>query len=476
MVAKFFWESFLMASGSELAALREAVGLLPSLIANGSTHKTLAAECEALGLPVPPDDGTKFERASASFDALLDSNLARVAERLLGTGRLDAVNRNKVEDALWALSEQVPIPTRARREIAQVVQLEDLLHSPDRFAQLLDRVWVLDDDPLGEFGALLGGARSLRQLIERHVYRNPGDWTTDELLDRLGAFTASDQRFAVFLEGMASAEVLLDEQRQRALVAAVGPFLQAVGVELRETGEEGGYPVFRVVPLRATRGRPKNLIFASPTKPDLRFSDAIDNDIEIATNADQVLIYDQPIGSDGLRWRDLQAWWSHTRDIPNDAAAKRSLYKRLLDSMPDDSPPQRRLFILYHQIHHAEIPDLPALLPEVWLHWDPQTARRCGRDALLNFRMDFLLLLPNRRRVVLEVDGKHHYATEDRADPTRYARTVRGDRDLTLSGYEVYRFGAAELRSQEQTRPMLQELLQSLIRPTVRPSDHTERP
>jgi hypothetical protein len=31
---------------------------------------------------------------------------------------------------------------------------------------------------------------------------------------------------------------------------------------------------------------------------------------------------------------------------------------------------------------------------EIWLDWDHKTARERGRDALLRFRLDFLLLLP----------------------------------------------------------------------------------
>ncbi len=87
------------------------------------------------------------------------------------------------------------------------------------------------------------------------------------------------------------------------------------------------------------------------------------------------------------------------------------------------------------------------LLPEVWLHWDPKTARERGAAALARFRMDFLLLLPGDARVVIEVDGKHHYADDDRRpNPRKYAEMMAADRDLRLAGYEVYRFGAFELR------------------------------
>jgi very-short-patch-repair endonuclease len=58
--------------------------------------------------------------------------------------------------------------------------------------------------------------------------------------------------------------------------------------------------------------------------------------------------------------------------------------------------------------------------------------------------MDFLLLLSPHERVVIEVDGKQHYAEGDVASPGLYAEMVAADRDLRLLGYEVYRFGGAE--------------------------------
>ena len=61
--------------------------------------------------------------------------------------------------------------------------------------------------------------------------------------------------------------------------------------------------------------------------------------------------------------------------------------------------------------------------------------------------MDFLLLLPQGVRVVIEVDGKHHYAdATGSADVQRYSQMVKADRELKLAGYEVFRFGAAELQ------------------------------
>ncbi len=192
----------------------------------------------------------------------------------------------------------------------------------------------------------------------------------------------------------------------------------------------------------------------------------MNNDIEIVENADKVLVYDRPIGSDGLRWRDLQEWWKDTHPSGSDEEAKRSLYQRLASALPGNSPPQRNLFDLYYKIHGTAVPDLPALLPEVWLHWDPKTVRERGAAALLGHRMDFLLLLPYGQRVVLEVDGSHHYASPDgtRPAPARYAALARADRELKLSGYEVFRFGATELKDPRSAPGLLQAFFADLFR------------
>jgi very-short-patch-repair endonuclease len=400
-----------------------------------------------------------------------------VAERILMSQlRVDAATRNAIQDVLWAAQGTHKIPKRTRREIARELDLADLVHNPDRFSTLLSRLWVLDDDDT-LLSLMTGTATGLRARIERHVFRNPGDWDAEDLFEQLRAFDASDTRFARFLEGLVSPEVIPDEPVQRHIVNTVNPHLRPVGAELRETGADGGYPVFSLVSTQSARTRrPKNLIFASWAKPDIRFRDAIDNDIEIVENADKVLVYDRPIGGDGVRWRDLQAWWKDTQQLPDEVEAKRSLYQRLIRSLPSSSPPQRNLYELYHEIHGSAVQDLPALLPEVWLHWDPKTVRERGREALLRFRMDFLLLLPHGQRVVLEVDGSQHFTSPDgRPDGTKYAASMRGDRDLKLSGYEVFRFGATELQDRDQARTLLQQFFADLFRRFDVTSSRTEQ-
>ena len=228
-------------------------------------------------------------------------------------------------------------------------------------------------------------------------------------------------------------------------MTAANTVLARHGFALAETDEIDGYPSFSFIrPGDPSRGRPKNIIFASTARPDLRFRDAVDNDIEIVTHADKVLVFDERIG-DALRWRDLQSWWARRENIDDPNRAKETLYRRLLASLPETSPPQRLLFKAFFEHYKKQVPSLPALIPEVWLHYDPRTIRQRGPDALLRQRMDFLVLLPAGVRIVLEVDGQHHYASNDRPSPRRYAELVKADRELKLCGYDVYRFGAAEL-------------------------------
>lgn len=175
-------------------------------------------------------------------------------------------------------------------------------------------------------------------------------------------------------------------------------------------------------------------------------------------------MYDRPI-RDGVPWGDLLAWWKN-REETDDGDGDQvnlALYQRLYSSLPEDSPPQQNLFFLYHRIYRDMLPGLPALLPEVWLLWDPKTARLRGPDALLKHRMDFLLLLPHGERIVLEVDGQTHYATNGRPDPRQYADGVHADRELKLAGYEVFRFGATELQNPDSARALVGQFFTDLF-------------
>jgi very-short-patch-repair endonuclease len=147
-----------------------------------------------------------------------------------------------------------------------------------------------------------------------------------------------------------------------------------------------------------------------------------------------------------LLWIDLVDWWKSQSGETLEQDAKRNLYVRLLASL--QSEPEKKLFDRYFRLFTSEFENkLPALIPQVYLHYDPKTIRElAGEKRLPRQRMDFLLLFSNYERIVIEVDGKQHYSdNEGKATPQLYAEMVAEDRRLRLSGYEVYRFGAYEL-------------------------------
>ncbi|MFI9010560.1 hypothetical protein ACIGNX_25325 [Actinosynnema sp. NPDC053489] len=203
--------------------------------------------------------------------------------------------------------------------------------------------------------------------------------------------------------------------------------------------------------IRGVDGELRNLIFASTgPKPEIILKDAINNIVEVTKNAEFCLFYDRSLTDAGLTWGSLVDWWRMKETFDKNtkfADVARSLYGRLFASVKEN-PVERILFRTYCERYGSDrAAELPALIPQVYLHYDPLTrTQRAGRTSfLMRERMDFLLLLPRRIRIVLEIDGKQHYADGSTASPRLYSEMMAEDRRLRLGGYEVYRFGGYEL-------------------------------
>lgn len=211
-------------------------------------------------------------------------------------------------------------------------------------------------------------------------------------------------------------------------------------------------------------GEVKNLIFAANgPKPELVLIDAVNNTIDIVENAENCLVYDEPISQDGLLWSSLVAWWGKKNSYTNLVQAERYLYARLKDSI--DSKAEELLFYAYYkEFRHKLAERLPALIPQVYLHYDPKTLKELqSRRRIPRQRMDFLILFSSKDRVVIEVDGKQHYANGDVASPQEYARMVSEDRRLRLLGYEVYRFGGYELAELDRGKKIVADFFKRLF-------------
>lgn len=192
----------------------------------------------------------------------------------------------------------------------------------------------------------------------------------------------------------------------------------------------------------------KNIIFASiGPKPKLVLQDATTNDIRIVEGEDRILVYDREIGENGLLWNGLLDWWVDHQGIAGQSrkAQGKSLIERLAASLGDNEAELSLFYTYVNVVSRDTQGKLPALIPQVYLHYDPYTVKQLrGQKNLERQRMDFLLLLPNHVKIVIEIDGKQHYSVNNVATPRLYAEMVAEDRRLKLSGYEVFRFGGFE--------------------------------
>ncbi|WP_068418550.1 hypothetical protein [Labrenzia sp. OB1] len=400
------------------------------------SHAQLSQEPEQVaGLIVPAPEGFSIgQRVELALSNLTQEDLARLAVKFAaarGDIPLDEAGRKVLE------ADDPPLTQITRRDVARI--LGDDLAGERNTVEVVEGYFPLSS-PFEDFFGSRG--KSLRDQVVRHMDQNPGDWSVEHLFGEIGAFNCSKARFGALLEqGVHPLSRTGDEQKKT--VAALNRILARDGYELAQDGEISGHPRFSFRSLvRGVSGRPKNLVFASRgPKPEIGFADAINNDIVILSGEENCLIYDSPIGANGLLWSELVSWWGQV--TPGADAAK--LGFRLQESLASEA--ERKLFATYFKAYRPALGEaLPALLPQVYLHYDPAVVKTLRhRLPLPRQRMDFLLLLPNHQRIVIEVDGKHHFSENDRPSLKVYADMVSADRELRLAGYEVYRFGANEL-------------------------------
>jgi very-short-patch-repair endonuclease len=312
----------------------------------------------------------------------------------------------------------------------------------------LKRIYELDDMPLPckqerRF-------QTATEQIEQHMVNFP-DWEYSYLFDYLGLKNEPDDIFFKFLEQVTH-PVVQEQKMQIFFVELINNHLFKDGFRLESKEQLSGLPIYQVVKISSgVSGNIKQLIFASNgEKPQLVLEDAINNHIRIVKHEDKCLVYDQIIPTTGLLWKDLVSWWA--KKVNHETINKEtedSLYERLSLSLSPISPPEKLLFETYYTTFGDMYGDnLPALIPQVYLHYDPYTLKELPNKRIARQRMDFLILFSTQERVVIEVDGKQHYADGEIASTQKYSEMVAEDRKLKLAGYEIYRFGGYELRGE----------------------------
>ncbi len=285
---------------------------------------------------------------------------------------------------------------------------------------------------------------SLDYIFGNKLHETEKQVDLNELLKNSNLHESLDVKFFLFLEQIVHPYVRTDEDSKQ-YMSIINEHLKKDNLQLLPVSEISGKQVFRVHQDTGIQDSVKNLIFAANGyKPEIVLDDALSNRIKIVKNSEYCLIYNKPIKNTGLLWVDLVEWWAELNKKERNKDTAKELNDRLLNSL--DSIPEQILFKTYYKIYSKELKrKLPALVPQVYLHYDPYSINKYGIQYLLRQRMDFLLLLSNSTRIVIEVDGKQHYSDDNISSPKKYAEMVSLDRDLKLLGYDVYRFGGYEL-------------------------------
>ena len=179
-------------------------------------------------------------------------------------------------------------------------------------------------------------------------------------------------------------------------------------------------------------------------------------------NTDNCLLYNFAAGADGLQWNSLIEWWKENNK-GNGGDPELGLYGRLRESL--DSDIEKIFFRTYYNYYRYPVKkDIPALVPQVYLHYDPRSKhQRNGKVVYSHQRMDFLMLLSGGVQIVFELDGQQHYSLNGKAEPSLYAEMVKDDRTLRLKGYEVYRFGGYEFLNEAGAKRMIHDFFDKLF-------------
>lgn len=361
--------------------------------------------------------------------------------------------------------------TQQLTEITKTNILDELLiigkvNGKLELLSFLNKIWDLEKMPSKD-----PRFSTASKDIWQHMVMN-NDMEPEELyLEYFALQRDTDEMFFKFIKNYLHPLVRINLEETRQRVEIINRHLKNDGFTLEIVDNISNYPIYEIVSMQlGVQGEMKNIIFASSgAKPEIILKDAINNDIEIVKNQDLCLIYDKKIKeNETFTWSLLSEWWAKKYLLSEKTLeTERKFYKRLEASLNGNTP-EITFFSTYYRDFKPILEDkLPALIPQVYLHYDPKTIKElAGEKRVIRQRMDFLMLLPNKCRIVLEIDGMQHYTTEmgsKTASSDKYAEMVKEDRRLKLIGYEVYRFGGYEFFSEVYSKKVQEDMIKDFF-------------
>ena len=412
--------------------------------------------CNAYG--IEPDVGlepmhSKRKYVLNGLEKLSDDDIWKLARRI--AKEFDSTAMIKAMEPYLADTE-LEFSFVTRRRIVDFLDSLGDMEGRMSLDDFLSFIWNMSEVPDFFIGITVG------EEIMSAVKRDKTMSYKELLINRLEIKYLSDETFIKFLECLVKPEVREGEE-QKKYVQGINGIIKEDGYELYISSQKSGVPHYSIGKRRIVEGELKNLIFAPVgQKPDITIENSISNELRLIGDTDNCLLYNFEAGADGLQWNTLIEWWKENNK-ENDGDPELGLYGRLRESL--DSDIEKIFFRTYYNYYrHPAKKDIPALVPQVYLHYDPRSKyQRNGKVVYSHQRMDFLMLLPGGVQIVFELDGQQHYSLNGKAEPSLYAEMVKDDRTLRLKGYEVYRFGGYEFLDGVNAKRMICDFFDKLF-------------
>jgi len=155
---------------------------------------------------------------------------------------------------------------------------------------------------------------TLSAEIARHCDAFPGDWGDENgIFSVVDIFNWTDSQFLYFCKEYVNPvfnrsrwddEVGERIDLQAQCVEAINLYLKDCGYELKPSNKIGDKTQYKLEAISGVKGTIQGIVFAAVHKPEILFTDFLNQEIRIPHNADEYLYYDKAIENGGLKWGD----------------------------------------------------------------------------------------------------------------------------------------------------------------------------